>query len=69
MKNAKALASKLKSYGYHIHTGTTENHLVLVYLKPKGILGSDLETLLEKASIYPHKYQIIGDHASVKGAL
>jgi len=69
VKNAKSLASELTKLGYDVHTGTTENHLVLLYLKSKGVLGNEVEALLEKVNVYPHKYQIIGDPASVKGAL
>ena len=63
------MASELIKLGYEIHTSTTENHLVLLYLKSKGVLGNEVETVLEKVNVYPHKYQIIGDHASIKGAL
>jgi glycine hydroxymethyltransferase len=69
VKNSQELAKSLMELGYTVHTNGTENHLVLLYLKSKGLLGNELETLLEKACLYPHKYQIIGDPASVKAAL
>ena len=36
LKNAKALSDKLSALGYVIVSGGTDNHLVLIDLKPKG---------------------------------
>ena len=37
VENAKALAETLKGHGFDIVSGGTDNHLVLVDLRPKGL--------------------------------
>ena len=41
--NAKALAARLHQHGYTIATGGTDNHIVLVNLRPQGLTGSKAE--------------------------
>ncbi|MGC6534348.1 MAG: serine hydroxymethyltransferase, partial [Parvibaculales bacterium] len=41
--NAKALADTLKGHGYDIVSGGTDNHLVLLDLRPKGLTGNIAE--------------------------
>src|SRR5690606_11484219 len=47
VKNAKALADKLLSYGYDLVSGGTDNHLLLVDLTNKGISGKQAQDALD----------------------
>jgi len=55
VKNAKALAEELMSLGQKLVSNGTDNHLMLVDLRPKGITGKEAETALDKAAIYCNK--------------
>jgi glycine hydroxymethyltransferase len=56
--NAKVLASALQQAGYRIISGGTDNHLMLVDVFQKGILGSEAELALGKAGITVNKNTI-----------
>jgi len=56
--NAKVLAEALKEAGFRIVSGGTDNHLMLVDVFEKGILGSDAELALGKAGITVNKNAI-----------
>jgi glycine hydroxymethyltransferase len=56
--NAKVLASALKEAGFRIVSGGTDNHLMLVDVFQKGILGSEAEDALGKAGITVNKNSI-----------
>ena len=51
VKNAKALAEKLLEYGFNLVSGGTDNHLILIDLRNKNILGKKLAKALDKAKI------------------
>ncbi len=53
--NAKALAEALKSAGLRLCSGGTDNHLMLVDLRPKSITGKLAEEALGKAGITVNK--------------
>ena len=53
--NAKALADTLKGHGYDIVSGGTDNHLVLLDLRPKGLTGNVAEAAMERAFITANK--------------
>ncbi len=53
--NAKALAAPILSGGYALVTGGTDNHLLLVDLRPKGLTGKAAETALGRARITCNK--------------
>ncbi len=55
IRNAKALAQALIERGYHVLTGGTDNHIVLVDLRNKGLTGKEAETFLENAGITVNK--------------
>lgn len=55
VKNSKTLAAELTSKGYELVTGGTDNHLLLVDLTNKGVIGADAETALGKAGIAVNK--------------
>ena len=56
--NAKALALALQEAGFRIVSGGTDNHLMLVDVFEKGILGSEAENALGKAAITVNKNAI-----------
>ncbi len=56
--NAQVLAAALKEAGFRIVSGGTDNHLMLVDVFEKGILGSEAELALGKAGITVNKNAI-----------
>src|SRR5919106_545901 len=56
--NAKALAAGLAKHGYRIVSGGTDNHLMLVDLRPKEINGKDAQNALDRAGITVNKNAI-----------
>ena len=58
VKNAKALAEELLKYSFNLVTGGTDNHLILIDLRSKGILGAEAQDRLEKAGITVNKNSI-----------
>lgn len=58
VKNAKALADKLKQRGYRLVSGGTDNHLMLVDLTKQDITGKDAENALGQANITVNKNTI-----------
>ncbi len=63
--NAKSLAIALIDYGYTLSTGGTDNHLVLVDLKPLGITGSKVEKLCDVVNISLNKNSVPGDTSAL----
>jgi glycine hydroxymethyltransferase len=59
--NAKALAEALQAAGFRLVSGGTDNHLLLVDVFEKGILGSEAELALGKAGITVNKNSIPWD--------
>ena len=60
-KNARALSEELVKGGLRIVSGGTDNHLMLVDLRPKGVTGKLAEEKLEKAGITCNKNAIPND--------
>jgi len=58
VRNARALAETLKSEGLDIVSGGTDNHLMLVDLRPKKATGKLAEKALDRASITCNKNAI-----------
>jgi glycine hydroxymethyltransferase len=56
--NSKALADAMQEAGYRLVSGGTDNHLILVDVFQKGILGSEAELALGKAGITVNKNAI-----------
>ena len=61
VKNAKAMADALVKGGLRIVSGGTDNHLMLVDLRAKGVTGKQAEESLEKAGITCNKNAIPND--------
>lgn len=56
--NARALGQALKEEGFDLVTGGTDNHLLLVDLRPKDIMGKEAEDVLGQAGITVNKNMI-----------
>jgi glycine hydroxymethyltransferase len=63
VENARALADSLKQAGLDIVSGGTDNHLMLVDLRPKSATGKAAEKALDRASITCNKNGIPFDPA------
>ncbi len=61
--NAQALADELQRLGMRLVSGGTDNHLLLVDLRPVGVSGRRAETVLEDAGIAANKNMIPFDPA------
>src|SRR3984885_1393741 len=61
VSNAKVLGEALSAAGYRLVSGGTDNHLLLVDVFEKGILGSEAELALGKAGITVNKNSIPWD--------
>ncbi len=64
IRNAGVLADRLTEHGFRIVSGGTDNHLMLVDLKNKGITGKEAEGLLEDAGLTVNKNAIPFDTES-----
>ena len=62
--NGKTLADELNKHGFRVVSGTTDNHLVMVDLRPKGLTGKQFQIALDKVGITVNKNQIPFDTAS-----
>jgi len=58
IRNAHALAAAMTEHGYHVISGGTDNHLMLIDLTAKGITGKEAETILDVAGITVNKNTI-----------
>lgn len=64
IKNAKALSSKLTSFGFKIISGGTDNHLMLIDLRNKNITGKQAQELLDEVGITCNKNAVPFDDKS-----
>lgn len=71
LANAQALAKRLgdskekSGLGYSLVSGGTDNHLVLVDLKPQGIDGARVERVLELVGVASNKNTVPGDKSAL----
>merc|ERR1712224_623420 len=61
VENAKALAAYLIANGHKLATDGTDNHLVLLDLRPHGLTGSKVEKVCELAAISVNRNAVHGD--------
>lgn len=66
LKNAKTLAERMKKHGYALATGGTDNHLLLVDLRPIGVEGARAEHVLDLAHIACNKNTCPGDVSALR---
>lgn len=64
-KNAKALEHEFKSLGYRLVTDGTDNHMVLLDLKPQALDGARVEAILEQVNIACNKNTTPGDKSAL----
>ncbi|KAJ6015010.1 serine hydroxymethyltransferase [Penicillium herquei] len=72
LENAQALSDRLGNstsnggLGYNIVSGGTDNHLVLVDLKNRGVDGARVERVLELCGVASNKNTVPGDKSALK---
>jgi glycine hydroxymethyltransferase len=64
LENAQVLAAALKSNGFGVVTGGTDNHLILCDVTPLGVTGKEATAALEAAGITINKNSIPGETRS-----
>lgn len=64
VKNAKALAEKLMEHGFDLVSGGTDNHLILIDLRNKGVAGNAMAKAMNKANIVSNSNTVPNDTAS-----
>ena len=64
LKNAKVLAESLMDAGFQLVSGGTDNHLMLVDLRPANITGKEMEKRLDQVNITVNKNTIPDDPQS-----
>ncbi|KAJ4957627.1 hypothetical protein NE237_024738 [Protea cynaroides] len=64
ISNCKVLAGRLIEHGYKLVSGGSDNHLVLVDLRPLEIDGARVEKILDMASITLNKNSVPGDKSA-----
>jgi glycine hydroxymethyltransferase len=64
IKNAATMAQALMSKGYHIISGGTDNHCMLIDLRSKNLSGKEADSLLIKADITVNKNMVPFDDKS-----
>ncbi len=62
--NAKTMAATLLEKGYNLVSGGTDNHLLLVDLRNKGLTGKEAEEALDRAAITCNKNMVPFDNQS-----
>jgi len=62
--NAQVLATRLLEHGFHLVSGGTDNHLLLVDLTDKGLSGKKMERLLHEVGITVNKNTVPFDKRS-----
>ena len=65
LKNCTALSNSLIKRGYKIVSGGTDNHLILVDLKDKGIDGAKVERIMELVNCALNKNTVPGDKSAM----
>ncbi|XP_043726099.1 serine hydroxymethyltransferase 3, chloroplastic-like isoform X2 [Telopea speciosissima] len=65
ISNCKALAGRLIEHGYKLVSGGSDNHLVLLDLRPMDIDGARVEKILDIASITLNKNSVPGDKSAL----
>ncbi|VVC03093.1 Serine hydroxymethyltransferase [Candidatus Burarchaeum australiense] len=58
VKNARSLAEALTGYGFRLVSGGTDNHLILIDLRNKSIMGKEAQVLLDSVGITTNRNMI-----------
>lgn len=65
LHKAPRMHCRLLSLGYTLVSGGTDNHLVLVDLKPSGVDGARAQSVLDLASVTVNKNSVPGDKSAI----
>ena len=65
LQNCKVLTEEMKRLGYKVVSDGTDNHLLLVDLRHKGVDGARVEAVLERSSIAVNKNTVPGDKSAM----
>merc|ERR1712070_604084 len=65
MANAKALGDAMMAKGHKLATDGTDNHLILLDLRPHGLTGSKVEKVCDAASISLNRNCVHGDASAL----
>ncbi|XP_076032177.1 serine hydroxymethyltransferase, mitochondrial-like [Oratosquilla oratoria] len=65
LSNCKTMAETLMAKGFTLVSGGTDNHLVLVDLRPKGLDGARVETVCNYVNITVNKNSVPGDKSAL----
>ena len=63
IRNAKRLADRLMNYGFHVVSGGTDTHLLLIDLRNRSMRGKKLAKALDRARIVCNFNTVPGDDA------
>ncbi len=63
ISNSKKLAEELIKAGFNLWTNGTDNHLMVIDLKPLNLLGKTAEELLEQANILANRNSLPNDQS------
>uniref|UniRef100_A0A7S3QT21 Serine hydroxymethyltransferase n=1 Tax=Dunaliella tertiolecta TaxID=3047 RepID=A0A7S3QT21_DUNTE len=63
--NSKAMSKRMVELGYGVVSGGTDNHLILVDLKPQGVDGARVQTVLDEVHITLNKNSVPGDKSAI----
>lgn len=61
VKNARALCSTLQNKGYKVVSDGTDNHIVLLDLRPRGVDGNRVDNVLDLCNMTGNKNTVPGD--------
>lgn len=64
IRNAQTLANALMARGYHVLSGGTDNHLMLIDLRNKRVSGKAAQEVLDRAAITTNKNAVPNDDKS-----
>lgn len=65
INNSRACAAALVSHGYTLATGGSDNHLLLMDLRPQGVTGNKVQTVCDAVGITLNKNSIYGDKSAI----
>ncbi|CAG0892611.1 unnamed protein product [Darwinula stevensoni] len=65
VKNAQQLGKSVMDLGYKVVTGGTDNHMILLDLRPQKLTGSKAEKVMEAVSIACNKNTVPGDKSAM----
>jgi len=63
--NSRAMAKRLMQHGYKIVSDGTDNHLILVDLKPQGVNGAQVQHIMDAVHITLNKNSVPGDKSAM----